>query len=68
MTEPNFSQIEKRIKELDARIKALGGEGFPNIDKALKAMNGDIDQAKYTMKLLYSEAADLAKQALKRLK
>jgi hypothetical protein len=59
MAEPDFSKIEKRIKELDARIRALGGEGFPNIDKALKAMNGDIDQAKYTMKLLSSEAADL---------
>ena len=58
-SDPDFSQVEKRIKELDARIKALGGEGFPNIDKALKAMNGDIDQAKYTMKLLSSEAADL---------
>jgi hypothetical protein len=58
-SDPDFSQVEKRIKELDARIKALGGEGFPNIDKALKAMNGDVGQATRLMKLLSSEAADL---------
>ena len=55
----DFSQIEKRIKELNARIAALGGEGFPNIDKALKDMNGDVAQATTLMKLLSSEAADL---------
>ena len=38
---PEFSNIEKRIKELDARIKALGGDGFENLDKALKNMNDD---------------------------
>jgi len=56
---PDFSKIEKHIKELDARIRALGGEGFPNIDKALKNMNGDIGQATSLMKLLSSEALDL---------
>ena len=59
MAEPDFSKIEKRIKELDAKIRALGGEGFPNINKALKGMNGDVEQATRLMKLLSSEAADL---------
>ena len=56
---PEFSNIEKRIKELDARIKALGGDGFENLDKALKNMNGDIGQATSLMKLLANEALDL---------
>jgi hypothetical protein len=56
---PDFSVIEKKIKELDAKIQALGGEGFPNIDKALKNMNGDVGQATRLMELLSSEASDL---------
>lgn len=55
----NFSEVEKRIKELDARIQALGGEGFKNLDKVLKNMNGDVEQATSLMKLLSNAASDL---------
>ena len=56
---PDFSVVEKRIKDLNAKIKALGGDGFENLDKALKNMNGDVGQATSLMKLLASEASDL---------
>lgn len=57
--QPNFSEVEKSIKELDARIQALGGEGFKNLDKVLKNMNGDVEQATSLMKLLSNAATDL---------
>lgn len=59
MADDKFSKIEQRIKQLDARIKALGGEGFPNLDKTLKGMNGDLEAATRLMKLLADEANDL---------
>ena len=59
MAAPEFSDVEKRIKELNDKIKLLGGDGFENLDKALKNMNGDVKQATSLMKLLANEASDL---------
>ena len=54
-----FADVEKQIRDLDAKIKLLGGKGFPDLDKAILSMSGNLQQAEAFASLLYDKASDL---------
>ena len=55
----NFQQLEKQIRDLDAKIQRLGGVGFIDVDAAILKMNGDLIQANKAVKDLLDEVDDL---------
>jgi len=54
-----FADVEKQIRDLDAKIKLLGGKGFPDLDKAILSMSGNLQQAEAFASLLFDKASDL---------
>ena len=55
----NFQQLEKQIRDLDAKIQRLGGVGFIDVDAAILKMNGDLIEANKAVKDLLDEVDDL---------
>lgn len=55
----NIEDAKKRIKELDAEIKRLGGEGFKNIDQFVQSLGNNLENATRQVKLMEGEVDDL---------
>lgn len=54
-----FDDYSKLIKDLDTKIKNLGGDGIPNLQNFLKAMGNDTTLAAKQFGLMSREARDL---------
>ena len=54
-----LDDVKKRIKELDAEIKRLGGEGFRNIDQFTQSLGNNLENATRQVKLMEGEVDDL---------
>lgn len=54
-----INDAKKRIKELDAEIKRLGGEGFKNIDQFVLGLGNNLENATKQVKLMETEVSDL---------
>ena len=54
-----FADVEKQIRDLEAKIRKLGGQGFPDLDKAIQSMSGNLKQAEAFAGLLVNEVNDL---------
>jgi len=55
----NIEDAKKRIKELDAEIKRLGGEGFKNIDQFVQSLGNNLENATRQVRLMEGEVDDL---------
>ena len=55
----NFQQLERQIKDLNDKIKRLGGVGFSDVNDAISKMNGDLIEANKAVKDLLDEVHDL---------
>jgi len=54
-----LNDAKKRIKELDAEIKRLGGEGFKNIDQFVQGLGNNLENATKQVRLMEAEVSDL---------
>ena len=54
-----FADVEKQIRDLEAKIRNLGGKGFPDLDKAIQSMSNNLQQAEAFASLLSKEVSDL---------
>ena len=54
-----FADVEKQIRDLEAKIRNLGGKGFPDLDKAIQSMSNNLQQAEAFASLLSNEVSDL---------
>jgi hypothetical protein len=54
-----FADVEKQIRDLEARIRQLGGEGYPDLNKAIQAMSSNLGNAERFAKSLSEEVKDL---------
>jgi hypothetical protein len=54
-----FADVEKQIRDLEAKIRQLGGKGFPDLDKAIQSMSNNLQQAEAFASLLSNEVSDL---------
>jgi hypothetical protein len=54
-----LNDAKKRIQELDAEIKRLGGEGFKNIDQFAQSFGKNLENATKQVKLMEAEVDDL---------
>jgi hypothetical protein len=54
-----FADVEKQIRDLETKIRKLGGQGFPDLDKAILSMSGNLKQAEAFASLLVNEVRDL---------
>ena len=61
MADPNqqLNDAKKRIQELDAEIKRLGGEGFKNINQVVQGIGNNLENATRQVKLMEGEVDDL---------
>ena len=55
----NLKALTKQIEQLQKEVKSLGGEGFKDIDAAIKAMGGGLDGAKKVLQSLQKESTEL---------
>ena len=73
-----YDNAIKRIKDLNAEIKRLGGDGFANLDKLTKSFSGDLSEANKQVRLMsrevdslknvFDDLGDTVKSALEDLK
>ena len=73
-----YDDAIKRIKDLNAEIKRLGGDGFANLDKLTKSFSGDLSEANKQVRLMsrevdslknvFDDLGDTVKSALEDLK
>ena len=54
-----LNDAKKRIQELDAEIKRLGGEGFKNVNQVVQALGNNLQDATKQIKLMEGEVNDL---------
>jgi archaellum component FlaC len=54
-----FADVEKQIRDLEAKIRQLGGEGYPDLDKAIQGMSNSLENAERFAKSLSDEVSDL---------
>ena len=54
-----YDDAIKRIKDLNAEIKRLGGDGFANLDKLTKSFSGDLSEANKQVRLMSKEVDSL---------
>lgn len=54
-----LNDAKKRIQELDAEIKRLGGEGFKNVNQVVQALGNNLQDATKQVKLMEGEVSDL---------
>ena len=61
MADPNqqLNDAKKRITELNAEIKRLGGEGFKNIAEFTQSLGNNLENATKQVKLMEGEVDDL---------
>lgn len=59
MANKTFDEYSRLIAELDKKIKNLGGDGIPNLQKFLKSMGNDTALAAREFKNMSREAQDL---------
>ena len=61
MADPNqqLNDAKKRIQELDAEIKRLGGEGFKNVNQVVQALGNNLQDATKQVKLMEGEVDEL---------
>jgi len=55
----DLNNAKKRIQELDAEIKRLGGEGFKNVNQVVQALGNNLQDATKQIKLMEGEVDDL---------
>lgn len=54
-----FDDYSKLIRDLDTKIKNLGGDGIPNLKNFFDGMKGDTKMAAYHLGMMKKEANDL---------
>lgn len=59
MAADNIQDLYKRIQQLQKEVKNLGGEGFKDVNAAIKAMGGGLEGSKKVIKSLQRDVEDL---------
>ena len=55
----NLQALYKQIVQLQKEVQSLGGEGFKDINAAIKAMGGGLDGSRKVLQSLQKDADDL---------
>ena len=55
----NLQALYKQIQQLQKEVQSLGGEGFKDINAAIKAMGGGLDGSRKVLQSLQKDADDL---------